>query len=126
MPQVDVDTKNRNEAADKGVAALGTNGRPIGTEKPGISNIASAPLQLLADDAKEGDSRQRGQRQHPARFLDFDDAASIDVQRLSAVHGEKNRIFPLGHFDLDDRAFVHDDRAIGQDVRTNWRDHKRA
>ena len=45
-------------------------------QKPGILDIASAPLQLLAHHPEEGNARQRGQRQHSVRFLDFDDAAA--------------------------------------------------
>ena len=89
-------------------------------------DIATAPLQLLANDAKERDAGERSERENARGFFELDNRAARDRQWFPTVHGQEHGMIPFTYFDFDDGVFIHDDRAIGQHVRTNRRDDKRA
>src|SRR5437764_15402466 len=89
-------------------------------------DVAAAPFQFLPNDAEERYAGQGSEWQDVAGLFNLDPRAGFNPQWLAAIYGEKDRIFALGYFDLDDRVLVHNDRAIGQDMGANRRDHEGA
>src|SRR5438046_1729083 len=87
-------------------------------------HIAPTPFQFLPDNVEERNVRQRGQWQGLLCLSNVDSRPSLHPDWLAAVQGQKNRIIWVAHFNLDDRCFCHDNRAVREDVRTNRRNNE--